>query len=187
MSRPTSNPTEALWHELSDRLRRFFRKRVADEHTAEDLLQETFVRIQRSLNSSTTQRIVPWVFRIARNLLVDHYRTHGKPIQYPQAETAASNNEETNLNREVASWIGPMIQSLPEDYRIAVKRYELEGRPQQAIADELGLSLSGAKSRIQRGRRMLKSRLLDCCQFERDRYGNIVEVTQKSQDSCDCD
>ena len=58
---------------------------------------------------------------------------------------------------------------------VARELAEIEGLPQQEVADRLGLSLSGAKSRIQRGRAMLKDALERCCRFEFDRRGNLAE------------
>jgi len=65
-----------------------------------------------------------------------------------------------------------MIEQLPEKYRVAIRLSEVEGA-QQDVADRLGLSLSGAKSRIQRGRLLLKGVLVQCCTFHRDRRGNF--------------
>ena len=81
-----------------------------------------------------------------------------------------------------------MIAQLPDPYREAVELYELKGMPQQDIADKLGLSLSGAKSRVQRGREKLKSLLFSCCSFEQDRRGNIIGYERKNPDPCEmCD
>ena len=73
-------------------------------------------------------------------------------------------------------WLDELINQLPEQYRIAVRLSEIEGLTQQAVADRLGLSLSGAKSRIQRGRGLLKEILQQCCRFEFDRRGNLYEI-----------
>ena len=72
-----------------------------------------------------------------------------------------------------------MIRSLPDGYWEAVQLAEVEGLPQQAVADRLGLSLSGAKSRIQRGRAMLKDALDQCCHFEFDSRGNMMDYDPK--------
>lgn len=85
-------------------------------------------------------------------------------------------------------WLPHMIAQLPETYREAVELYELKGDAQKKIADKLGISLSGAKSRVQRGREKLKSLLFDCCTFEQDRRGNLLGYSRNSNDGCDdCD
>jgi len=180
--------TERLWKDLSDRLRSFLRRRVSDEQTAEDLLQETFVRIHRRLDGvRDTERIDSWVFQIARNLLADHYRAKSRETQKLADDIGDEVEEQGNLNELVAGWLPEMIRQLPETYRDALELYELEGLSQQEIADRLGISLSGAKSRVQRGRTKLKSLLMDCCSFESDRRGNVIDYSPNaSQNDSDC-
>ena len=72
------------------------------------------------------------------------------------------------------TWLDELIQSLPDGYREAVRMAEIEEQPQQAVADRLGLTLSGAKSRVQRGRAMLKNVLERCCSFEFDVRGRVT-------------
>ena len=88
------------------------------------------------------------------------------------------------FSRVEAGWLPFMIAELPDAYREAVELYELKGVSQQEIADRLGISLSGAKSRVQRGRKKLKSLLSDCCSFEKDRRGNLIGFKRNSPDDC---
>jgi RNA polymerase sigma-70 factor, ECF subfamily len=85
-------------------------------------------------------------------------------------------------------WLDGMIQTLPDGYRQAVQMAEVEYRSQQEVAGRLGLSLSGAKSRIQRGRAMLKDVLQRCCSFELDARGQVMGCDPKpNQQVCrDC-
>lgn len=178
--------TEQIWKQLSTKLRLFFLKRVSNEQAAEDLLQETFLRIHRRLGDvDDEKRLTSWVFQIARNLVVDHYRAKGKSLEVSMShDPEATPEEEENLNELVSSWFPKMISLLPEGYREAVELYELEKVPQQEIADRLSISLSGAKSRVQRGREKLKSILFDCCTFEKDVHGNIIAYAPNDPDSC---
>ena len=163
-------------------------RRVADEQVAEDLLQETFIRIHQRLDSlDDRRRITPWVFQIARNLMIDHFRSRARAAD-AMAETleSAGDDGSENLNEQVMGWLPEMIADLPDTFREAVELYELKSMPQQEIAEQLGLSLSGAKSRIQRGRSLLKSRLLECCSFERDRRGNLIGFTRNPATACEC-
>ncbi len=181
-----STTTEHLWEQLSGKLRSFLVQRVSDPEVAEDLLQETFLRIHTRVDDlENDQRRTAWVYQIARNLVIDHYRRKGHDHEATMLEEIdtlideSTNGASTNLNVQAESWLLPMIGRLPEDYQEAIKQYELHGRPQQAIADSLGLSLSGAKSRVQRGRTQLKVLFDDCCSFEQDRRGNIIDYTPK--------
>lgn len=181
--------TERIWEALSAQLRGFLLQRVSDEQIAEDLLQETFLRIHKGLSDvDDMKRITSWVFQIARNLVVDHYRSKSRVAAAMADELEADTGEAENLNELVAGWLPVMIAQLPDAYREAVELYELKGIPQQQIAAQLGISLSGAKSRVQRGRAKLKALLLDCCSFERDRRGNVLGYVPNSIGDCDtCD
>jgi RNA polymerase sigma-70 factor (ECF subfamily) len=181
LARPS---TDAIWTELSSDLRRFIRRRVSDDHAADDLLQETFVRIHRSLASlQEPERITAWVYRIARNVIHDHYRKASPAaIAAIDAYPADDAGDRPNGNAcKCAGWLDEMIRSLPEGYREAVQLAEIDGLPQQEVADRLGLSLSGAKSRIQRGRAMLREVLDQCCHFEFDARGNMIDFDPKRE------
>jgi RNA polymerase sigma-70 factor (ECF subfamily) len=160
---------------------------VDDDQTADDLLQDAFVRIHQRIGTlSDQQRLEAWVFQIARNLVADHYRS-----RKPQAELPDEIAQETgpgdalSRNEEVASWLPAMIEELPETHREAVRLFELEGVPQAEIARRLGISVSGAKSRVQRGREQLKQALDRCCQIDLDRRGNVLGYRPRRQDSCE--
>ncbi len=174
--------TEAIWAHLSADLRRFIRRRVTDDHVAEDLLQETFVRVHRHLPAiEDADRVAAWVYQIARNVINDHHRKPVNPV-VALADTDPADDAEDHLGQlrcRVAGWLDEMIRSLPEGYREAVQLAEVEGLSQQEVADRLGLSLSGAKSRIQRGRAMLKDALEACCHFEIDGRGNVTDCDPK--------
>ena len=78
-----------------------------------------------------------------------------------------------------------MIDALPEPYREAIILTELEGLTQKELGERLGISLSGAKSRVQRGREQLKQALVDCCKFEFDRRGRVIDCEPRSPGSCE--
>ena len=179
--------TEEIWELLSGKLRSFFLQQISDQALADDLLQETFIRIHRGVDSLKDQeRTSAWVFRIARNVLVDHFRRKNfmEPLWH-EPQISDEDQDETNMNEQVGDWLRPMLSTLPENYREAVELFELQDVSQQDIADRLGLSLSGAKSRVQRGRQKLKDSLLQCCHFEFDRRGNIIDFEPRSS-SCAC-
>lgn len=171
--------TEAVWSHLSSDLWRFIRRRVADDHAADDLLQETFVRVHRSIGTlEETDRVAAWVYRIARNVLIDHHRRATNPavaLGDTDPVEAEPDDRLCPLRCRGAKWLDELIRSLPDGYREAVQLAEVEGVSQQEVADRLGLSLSGAKSRVQRGRVMLRDALDRCCRFEFDVRGNVMD------------
>jgi RNA polymerase sigma-70 factor (ECF subfamily) len=173
----TSPSTDAIWSRLSDDLRRFVRRRVSDDHVADDLLQETFMRVHRNLAAlHDADRLTAWVYQLARNVIHDHYRQSANPPAPLVDEPAEEAKDRPGcLSGQSSAWLDEMVRQLPDGYREAVLLSEIEGLPQQQVANRLGLSLSGAKSRIQRGRAMLKEMLTQCCHFELDRRGNVMD------------
>jgi RNA polymerase sigma-70 factor (ECF subfamily) len=168
--------TDSIWRTLSNRLRQFVRSHVASDADVDDILQNVFLRIHRNLNSlRDSDRLESWVFQIARNAITDYHRR--KPLDPLDAEAVsaqADDQRSDNLNAEVAGCLGTMIARLPEHLQRAVSMYEQQGLSQNEIASREAITLSGAKSRVQRGRSQLKEMLLQCCQLQLDRYGNVV-------------
>lgn len=179
-----------IWQEVHDGLRVFIAKRVANEAEVEDILQEVFLRMHRRLDSlKDPQRLVAWVYQITRHAIVDHYRKAERrrevPVglagdldeAHPTAEPlpSASSKDSGQLREELAGCLRPMIARLSIQYRDAVTLVELEGLTQNEAAKRLKLTLSGMKSRVQRGRRQLKHMLEDCCVIQLDRRRSVAD------------
>jgi len=183
--------TDAVWSKLSDDLRSFIRRRMPDEHVAEDVLQETFVRIHRGIVSiSESDRLEAWVYQITRNVIADHYRKQvANPVEHDIDVAEETNDSLPTLPSRAAEWLQELIRQLPDTYREAVQLSEIEGLPLRVVAERLGLSLSGVKSRVQRGRASLRESLNQCCRFEFDRRGNLLDCEPKPHRTVclDCD
>lgn len=172
--------TEAVWTHLSADLRRFIRRRVSDDHAAADLLQETFLRVHRNLKTlDEADRLAAWVYQIARNVIHDHHRRAAGGAQALADADPVDESVLAPARCRGCEWLDEMIGVLPDHYREAVQLSEIEGVSQQEVADRIGLTLSGAKSRIQRGRAMLKDALEQCCRFEFDGRGNLMGYDPK--------
>jgi RNA polymerase sigma-70 factor (ECF subfamily) len=182
-----STALEQVWHGLAADLRRYLVRRIGDEAEAEDVLQETFLKLHRHLAELDEERVAPWVYRVARNAAVDHRRRRARTPRMVDstehdegpAEPQSDRDEEGNVNVHVASWLRPMLSELPEPYREALELTEFEGLTQQQLAERLGLSLSGAKSRVQRGRLLLKQVVERCCALQQDRRGNVLDYVPR--------
>ena len=182
--------TEQIWRELGNRLRQFVRSRVRSTSDVDDILQDVFLRIHQKLDSlRSTERLESWVFQIARNAAVDHFRKTPASHQ-PVDDLAAASSKDLDVNTEVSRCIATLIDQLPDDQKKAVSLYELHGVPQAAIAEQESISLSAAKSRIQRGRKNLESLLRECCRLQLDVRGNILEMHRQGdacETDCNCD
>ena len=174
--------TDILWRELSDELRAFLRRRVADEHVAEDLLQDAFLRIHQHLDElRETPRVRAWVFQIGRNVIADHRRRH--PVS-SRALTGDVESEVPDEPPDACGWIESFLERLPERDRAAVRMAEIDALGHREIAARLGLSLSGARSRVSRGRDRLRRELEACCRFELDRRGKVLDATPRDPGPC---
>jgi RNA polymerase sigma-70 factor (ECF subfamily) len=189
-----SSIEEAHWRDLRARLGAFVGRRIGNPADAEDLVQDVFVRMQRNIEAlSSTDRLDAWAFRITRNAIADYYRASdrrgapGKGAAKILNEFAADSIDGealTEARAEMAYCIAPMVRQLPQDYRQAIELTELEGMTQSAAAEQLGLSVPGMKSRVQRGRARLRAMLLRCCEIETDRRGRVVAFEQRDGESC---
>ena len=157
---------ESIWNEFSARLGQFIRARVADPATAEDILQDVFLKFQSPLDEfHDPAKVQGWLFLVARNAIIDHYRTRKPTSELPESLPAEMSENVTEVE-ELKRVFRRIIDSLPEPYREALVFTEFEGLTQAELAKRLSISLSGAKSRVQRGREQLKDLLLDYCHRE---------------------
>lgn len=180
--------THQIWLEFGDRLRAFIARRVGNAADADDILQDIFVRVHRHAGSvERSERLVSWLFQVTRNAIADYYRSPGRreapsgagpdlEAAWPHAwEDATPEIASPEVRRELAACLGPMVEGLPPLYREAVQAVDLEGMSQHAAAARFGVSVSGMKSRVQRGRRALKDVLQACCQVDLDAGGRVAD------------
>ncbi len=173
--------------EFSGKLRGFIRRRVRDDATADDLAQETLLKVYRSRAALRDgQRIEAWLYRIARTTLIDFYRRRrpGEELPADLAEETGEGADE--VTAAMVRSLRRFLEELPELYREPVRLAEFDGLPLAKIALRMGLSLTAVKSRVRRGRAMLRKKLQDCCRLEFDRLGKIIGYERRSLQHCDC-
>ena len=174
-----------IWNDFNLKLKAFIVNKVKDESLADDILQEVFIKIMNNINKvSQSENMQHYIFAMARNAIYDHFRSTEPHFDYKENIPDLSEEETTSLNTTIADCcIKPFINKLPERYKEALLKTEFEDVSQKELAQTLGISYSGAKSRVQRGKEKLKGLILDCCAFQSDIYGNLQEVKNKK---CDC-
>jgi RNA polymerase sigma-70 factor, ECF subfamily len=176
---------ESIWENFASQLRGFIRSRVRDHSTAEDILQEVFVKIHRKLPTlRASERVEPWVWQITRNAIADHFREL-QPETGSTLANAAVSEDDPELP-DLSPCIRKFVGQLAPPYREALLLTEWQGLTQEETAKRLGLSLSGAKSRVQRARSQVKRLLLNCCRLEMDRRGKVLEMDPRHKSSTDC-
>ena len=175
-----------LWQEYRDRLRQFLLSRIKNPADVDDLLQEILIKTYRNLDTvKDPDKFLSWLFQIARNVLTDYYRKSGVEASRQdtlQREILTEQEPEQyeQVRRELTNCILPFLNQLPPKYREAIEAVDLQGESQKELAVKLGLSYSAVKSRVQRGRSMLKAKFKECCCYELDVRGNIIDFTSRS-------
>lgn len=168
------------------RLKRFVANRIQNQADVEDIVQDVLIKINDHIDDlKDEQKLSSWIYQIARNSMVDYFRKKKWDDELPVQLQTIDEYEEPDLAQEVIACFESVIQQLPEKYKVAVELSLLKGMSQKELSERLGISYSGAKSRVQRGREMLKELLTGCCHIESDRYGNIIDFKIKwSYPSC---
>jgi RNA polymerase sigma-70 factor, ECF subfamily len=172
--------------EFVEKLRGFIRTRVPDEATADDLTQETLLKVYRSRASlRDDDRLEAWLYRIARRTLIDYYRRRRPSEELPVSLKSESEDEVSAIRNAVLFSTIRFMQELPELYRVPLQLSELEGMSMASVALRLGLSPTAVKSRVRRGRQIIKKKLQDCCHFEFDRHGKVIGWERRNPRCCD--
>jgi len=189
-SMSTSVTTEQVWVAFRRRLLSYIRVRSRSDADAEDILQNVFIKVHRHLGSVEDEaRLTSWLYRVTHNEIIDSYRRI-RPTARDASPTQPTEDVEVNAEQMLAPFLRELIDDLPAKYREALTLTEIEGLTQEAMGDQLGLSVSGAKSRVQRGRALLRDRLLDCCHIELDCRGHVMDYEARTAEpwpqGCPC-
>jgi RNA polymerase sigma-70 factor, ECF subfamily len=180
---PLSDGTSAqTWQAHRAELVRFVTARVSDAAVADDIVHDVLLKALSQLETlNDPAKLRAWLYRITRNAIVDHYRTRRPSEPLPKDLQAEPPEELARAEQELARCLPPLLDALPPQYRQALTLAEVDGLPQLEIARREGLSLSGAKSRVQRARKMARDALLACCQVELDRRGGITGYQPRAE------
>jgi RNA polymerase sigma-70 factor (ECF subfamily) len=180
-------PSEArgAWQEVEARLRPYVARRVASPADVDDVVQEVALRIHRGTTElRDDERFGGWVYRIAQRAIVDLHRDRSRhPL--PRAQSAelledAPGEADASIESDLGECVARFVARLPSPYREAVTLTELQGLTHKQAADMLGVSLSGMKSRVQRGRARIRRMFEECCEISVDCRGNVTECVPRS-------
>ena len=186
--------SEQVARDFRARLFRFIRARVENAADAEDIVQEVLLRMHRSVKTlSTGERLGAWLFQVARNAIVDHYRARGRAAEVVEpklsseaiADEVAAAPEEDPLRyeRDASRCLDAFIDRLDPRYAEALRLVDIDGLTHKAAAARIGLTVPGVKSRVQRARASLKKTLSDCCTFDFAQSEGLVEFNAGSSSS----
>jgi len=176
---------ESIWKDYHLKLYNFVNKRVNDTSLSEDIVQEIMIKVNTKLDSlESSQKMKSWIYQIARNTIIDYYRAKKTFDELPPYLISPETDQIKQARQEISGCLNVLIGNLPSGYREAITLSEIEGFTQKEVASKQNLSISGAKSRIQRARSLLKNMLTECCTFEMDHQERFIDYQAKTD--CDC-
>lgn len=172
------------WSATRRALKNFVNRRVNDHAAADDIVQEVFLKIHGGIHRlKDPRRINSWIYQITRNVITDFFRARQKSLSSLD-QPVVQEDDENDFNACVAGCLQEEMKLLPAMYREVLELSEMGNLSQTELASKLSISYSGAKSRVQRARQMLKDRMDKKYTIRTDHYGNVIECENRS--SCDC-
>ncbi len=163
--------------ELRKKIARFLSAKTTDNELVADLTQETMLRLWSKSQEIDIENVEAWSVRVARNLLIDHFRASPKsiPDQLP---------EEEELNETEQAMLGcqqEFISALDQESQWIITEIDLRGVSQKDLAARLGMPYPSLRSKVQRARKKIKSHFDSRCRFQYDAAGRIVVCAYKNE------
>ncbi|WP_295409146.1 RNA polymerase sigma factor SigZ [uncultured Thiocystis sp.] len=169
----------AAWSTHEAELRGYLRHRLNDPQDAEDLLHDAFLKVlQQGRRFCAVANPRAWLFQVTRNTLTDRFRAHRTHLTLPDDLPASASATPAPVD-DLHQCLPRVLAELSETDRFALTLCDIEGQSQQVLADRLGISLPGAKSRVQRARARLQQRLVEACQVRFDEEGRVCCFTPR--------
>ncbi len=173
------------WDNLYKELVTFVHAKVKNKSNAEDIVQDVFIKVHtKSAQLKEADKITSWIYQITRNAVTDHFRSNSKTLEPVNVNWESDYHE---FNDCVSHCLKVLMSTLPDKYRVPLELAELENMSQYELAERLNISYSGARSRVQRGRQMLKEKLDELYIVKTDRYGNVLVCENRVPCCCKCD
>lgn len=164
------------WQDIRHNLYLFVVKRVDNPQSAEDIVQDILLKAVEKIDGlQDEEKFLPWLYKIARNTIIDHYRKK-RPEQTLPEMLALEEGSTDSVLQELEPCVTSLMDKLPDKYRDALFQAHFTDSKLQDIADSEGVSLPAIKSRVQRGRQQLKAHLHACCTITSNSTDNIVDV-----------
>ena len=157
---------QAIFHIFRD-YEKFIEKlifsKTKDHELSQDLRQKVLIKLYDNCKKvSEVSNLKSWLFRVTQNTINDHFRELYK-LKEAYGNIEFGMHEEAEVEQKIQSCLVKLINKMPTTYKEPLKLADMQGKKQTEIADQLGLSLSATKARIQRGRIKLKTLFFQCC------------------------
>ena len=176
--------TKQVWANYHADLKRFIISKVKNKTIADDILQDTFVKIHTKLHTlKDIKKLKSWCFTVARNVILDHWKSNNKTFEIANFESEIAIQEKIHTEIDCLQGI---LKNLPKKYRDPLFLSDIRGLKQQEIANQLEQNLATTKSQIQRARKLIAKGFMDCCGFVMNKDGNLVGEIQDKKDCTVC-
>jgi RNA polymerase sigma-70 factor (ECF subfamily) len=176
--------TNQVWTKYADDVKYFILSKVKDATVTDDILQDTFIKIHTKLHTlKDITKLKAWIFTIARNAIMDYFKSTNKTFELGNFETETKIEEHTHTEKDCLRGI---LQNLPKKYRDPLFLSDIKGLKQQEVAATLKQSLPTTKSQIQRARKLIAKGFMDCCGFILNDDGKLVGEIQDKDDCKVC-
>ncbi|MDX8552875.1 sigma-70 family RNA polymerase sigma factor [Tenacibaculum sp. 1B UA] len=176
--------TQQVWKKYADDVKHFILSKVKDTTVTDDLLQETFIKVHTKLHTlNDITKLKPWIFTIARNTMMDYFKTTNQTIEFKSLEVQTDTSEHEHTEKDC---LHAIIQGLPKKYRDPLFLSDIKGLKQQEVADTLKQNLPTTKSQIQRARKLIAQGFMDCCGFSLNEEGKLVGEIQDKENCKVC-
>jgi len=177
----------SIWYEFSDKLLKYIKRKVNNTHDAEDILQEVFIKLYKNVEKlEKLDNLNAWLYRITSNTIIDFFRrkTESSLDEEQIIDNMGSGNDKVNFNTEITSCMSKLVDELPDKYRESLHLFENKGLKHREISEHLNISVSSSKIRLVRAKEKLRRIIHDCCHLETDKFGNILDCTDKNGEGC---
>ena len=164
-----------IYEDFSGKIRAYVKGKVRSPEDIDDLTQEIFIKIHTSLATlKDEKKLAPWIYSIVRNSITDYYRRKDTGSTGVDENLSYSDDDEEKNISGILYCLNVFIDRLPEKYREPVILSDIKGVKQKDLAKRMGLSYSGLKSRVQRGREMIKDMFIECCGLPYSEDGKLI-------------
>ena len=183
---------ETIAEEFRSQIFAYIRSKVGDSSTADDLTQETFIKVGNALAKGTEpEHFRGWLFQIARNTVIDSLKEARRFVPFEETlrgketdESGISDTFDNEFRQTLFCYTQKILETLPTEDREALRLTELDGLSREELASELGMSLSGVKSRVLRARAKLRKAIEECCRLVTDPYGRVIDWKKRGSHCC---
>ena len=168
-----------IYDQYHDRVNRFIRSLVKDDWAADDLIQETFIKIRNNIETvRDSEKVSSWIYRIAYNLCQDHFKaikkenTNGRELDEksePRIRESVGESIQAELEQnQMGDCVQRQVDRLPEPLKAILTMYDMLGFTHREISEILEISEQNSKVRLHRARLFLREQLKDY--FDNDAY-----------------